>query len=470
MKNVFYAFLIVLASLFFFSACGSEPEATDTQEEPAVVTPEEPAVEEPAAPVEEPAAPVEEPAQADLSFLDDAEAALLRAGEVGAAEFYRDRFNDLALELEDIKTLAQSDPEEAKKRSDAFIAAANALYDDSLASVRDYYLAQMNKMDKALLAIEADKYAPKAYAQTVIMREDTERKFLDGQYSDAQYAYRETMAAKKSLKDGVENNIAWLNILIRDTEMYMDDAEELEAYLWAEEELEEADSLLEEGRVLYAEYDMKGSEASLLKAKALARRIAQGGGRMQQINKTDSLLVDVMKAIEQASTMTVVDEEGNIIDPDPWKGEDYLRTNPLLKLENKVDVQEDESNLQDYVPADGSTGVMGDDQEVDPSYLKTAQKLWEKGVEARNAENLELANEYFHQAKIFVEAYQSNAVSDFYTVVGRKVDTDCLWRISEYDFIYDNPFLWPKIWRRNKRIIQNPDLIFPGQVLIIPPK
>ncbi len=466
MKNVLYAFMILLATLFLFAGCGSEPETTEeVTEEPAVVTPEETAP-----PVEEAAVKEPEPEPVDLSFLDDAEAALLRAGEVGAAEFHPDRFNDLAVELEDIKALAETDPESAKERSDALIAAANKLYDDSLVSVRDYYSAQMDKMDKTLLEMEADKYAAKSWALTVIMREDTEKKFLEGDYSGARFAYRETMTAKQSLKDGLENNIAWINILIRDTEMYLSDAEDLEAYIWAEDELDRADGLLEEGRVHYADYDLKAAEKSLLEAKAIARQIAQGGGRMQQINKTDSLLVDVMKAIENASNMTIVDEEGNIIDPNPWKGEDYLQQNPLKELKNDVEKEEEESNLKDYVPADGSTDVMGEDEEADTSYLLTAQKLWEKGVEARNAENLELANEYFHQAKIFVEAYQSNAVSDFYTVVGRQVDTDCLWRISEYDFVYDNPFLWPKIWRRNKRLIQNPDLIYPGQVLIIPPK
>ncbi|MDC7219088.1 MAG: LysM peptidoglycan-binding domain-containing protein [Spirochaetales bacterium] len=455
MKNVFYAFLIFTAVLFLFAGCGSEPEVTEEPtEEPAEVTPEDPTLS----------------VTEDLSFLDDADAALLRAGEAGASEFHPERFNDLVLELEEIKTLAETDPEAAKEQSDAFIAKANELYSDSLASAKEYFTEQMDKMDEALLALEADKYAPKSWALTVIMREDTEKKFESGDFADAQFAYRETMTAKQSLKDGVENNIAWIEILIRDTEMYLADAEELEAFLWAEEELDQADTLLEDGRVKFAAYDMKGSEASLLQAKVLARQIAEGGGRMQQINETDSLMVDVMEAIEKASRMTIVDEEGNIIDPDPWDGDEYLEENPLAELENDVEVEEEESNLQDYTPVDGTTGVMGEDEEEDTSYLLTAQKLWEKGVEARNAESLELANEYFHQARIFVEAYQSNAVSDFYTVVRRDVDTDCLWRISEYDSIYGNPYLWPKIWRRNKKLIQNPDLIFPGQVLIIPPK
>ena len=47
---------------------------------------------------------------------------------------------------------------------------------------------------------------------------------------------------------------------------------------------------------------------------------------------------------------------------------------------------------------------------------------------------------------------------------------DCLWKIAGYKKIYNNPRLWPKIYRANKGKIKNPDLIYPGQVFKIPPK
>jgi len=47
---------------------------------------------------------------------------------------------------------------------------------------------------------------------------------------------------------------------------------------------------------------------------------------------------------------------------------------------------------------------------------------------------------------------------------------DCLWKIAGYKKIYNNPRLWPKIYRANKAKIKNPDLIYPGQVFKIPPK
>jgi nucleoid-associated protein YgaU len=48
---------------------------------------------------------------------------------------------------------------------------------------------------------------------------------------------------------------------------------------------------------------------------------------------------------------------------------------------------------------------------------------------------------------------------------------DCLWRIAEYPFIYNNPFKWPVIYDANKKTFRdpsNPNLIFPGQKLKIP--
>lgn len=48
---------------------------------------------------------------------------------------------------------------------------------------------------------------------------------------------------------------------------------------------------------------------------------------------------------------------------------------------------------------------------------------------------------------------------------------DCLWRIAEYSFIYGNPLKWTLIYEANKKTFRdpsNPNLIFPGQILVIP--
>ena len=48
---------------------------------------------------------------------------------------------------------------------------------------------------------------------------------------------------------------------------------------------------------------------------------------------------------------------------------------------------------------------------------------------------------------------------------------DCLWRIAEYPFIYNNPLKWPVLYEANKKTFRdpsNPNLIYPNQVLVVP--
>ncbi len=57
-----------------------------------------------------------------------------------------------------------------------------------------------------------------------------------------------------------------------------------------------------------------------------------------------------------------------------------------------------------------------------------------------------------------------------YTVGTWAQNRDCLWNISRKARIYDNAFLWPKIWQANRGEIKNPDLLYPGEKLMIPAK
>ena len=56
----------------------------------------------------------------------------------------------------------------------------------------------------------------------------------------------------------------------------------------------------------------------------------------------------------------------------------------------------------------------------------------------------------------------------YYKVQYRKVNTDSLWKIASYDFIYGDGNLWRKIYEANKDKIKNPNIIIGGQILLIP--
>lgn len=45
---------------------------------------------------------------------------------------------------------------------------------------------------------------------------------------------------------------------------------------------------------------------------------------------------------------------------------------------------------------------------------------------------------------------------------------DNLWKIAKKETVYDDPYMWPRIYRANKEQIKDPDMIFPEQTLAVP--
>jgi len=56
------------------------------------------------------------------------------------------------------------------------------------------------------------------------------------------------------------------------------------------------------------------------------------------------------------------------------------------------------------------------------------------------------------------------AESEQYTVV----KGDCLYKISGYEKIYNDPVKWPVLYRANRDKIKDPNLIYPDWVLVVP--
>ena len=45
---------------------------------------------------------------------------------------------------------------------------------------------------------------------------------------------------------------------------------------------------------------------------------------------------------------------------------------------------------------------------------------------------------------------------------------ECLWNIAGYEEIYSDPVKWPRLWRGNLNIIEDPEWIWPDTVLVVP--
>jgi nucleoid-associated protein YgaU len=55
-----------------------------------------------------------------------------------------------------------------------------------------------------------------------------------------------------------------------------------------------------------------------------------------------------------------------------------------------------------------------------------------------------------------------------YTVGTWSQNRDCLWNIAKKPDMYNNAWLWPKIWQGNRDMIKHPDVIQPGMNLKVP--
>jgi len=72
---------------------------------------------------------------------------------------------------------------------------------------------------------------------------------------------------------------------------------------------------------------------------------------------------------------------------------------------------------------------------------------------------------------IDLAAFEDAALPAAYVVRLFPGDRECLWKIAEYPFIYNDASKWPIIYERNKKSFvdpANPNLIEPGQELVIP--
>ena len=100
--------------------------------------------------------------------------------------------------------------------------------------------------------------------------------------------------------------------------------------------------------------------------------------------------------------------------------------------------------------------------------------LW-NDLNALRKEKIALLPEFYDQIVQLARDIQQlrdrarNFRGNSYTVGTWARDRACLWNIAKKDEVYNDPFMWPKIWQANTDQIRNPDLIYPGQVLQIPP-
>jgi hypothetical protein len=181
-------------------------------------------------------------------------------------------------------------------------------------------------------------------------------------------------------------------------------------------------------------------------------------------NKVDALKTR-LNGIE--STISTLNTQMTQIAADSKKCNDELYA---LVGATEADVQNFRERLGRIESRVREMARMSEDQRR--TMLKEIDSL-ERSLNGMRREKIALLPEFYNKiidlARDIKNLRPQAMASNSYTVGTWRKDRDCLWNISAKDQIYGDPMMWPKIWQANTDKIHNPDVIYPGQVLSIPP-
>lgn len=444
--------IIIAVLLISLSFCASTPE-----EEPEEVVQE---TEEPAEEPEQEPEPVEEPEQEpekepekitqeepqpepvsdeDIKRAADA----LERAEAAQANIYATTvYNEANNAYEEAMAVLESDPDKARGLLAAATSKAEEAFDAAVYALFDNYTLKFKQYERRLKDIEADKFRPARTEELYERVEKTVELFQNNDFALAKENGDRLLNDLKTFYETLDEEIRWANILKRDTEIYLDDAEEVQAYIWAPEELEQSVTLYTLGLEAYRRYRLDESIDYLTEAKGHGLKAARVSPERKAEYQTEALRKEIQEDIQEASEMTIITEDGTIIEPES----------------NNSDGQQQSFRI----PREDETAVLGDVNQI--TLLSQAKELYTLGVAEKEKGNFRKADEYFREAGRLLHQYKSMSVGQTKVVEVYKKLT--LWYIADTE--WNNPFFWPLIWEYNQDTVEDPDLIYPGETIFIP--
>ena len=400
-------------------------------------------------------------ASVDLSEqLRQARVAIARAAEADAATYDPVTLQEARAALAEGERLRSSDSKAAREALMLASLKANTAYQNALGLAQRALDLQMTDLLEQLRENQVDQFAPEEYARAVSAVTDARDLFGAGKLSDGADAASAVIARMELLRDTVADQLARVLELKSASEAMIDRIGEVGSRLGTEQQVTELKERYEAGKEALDGFALADAERHFGAARSAGRAAlpaADTGMGEVTMEHADELMFMVMSELESASLLNVITDDEIVVEPVPWEGSRYL---------------DDSDAGADAAARDAVQPMVGAGVEDVPQHvlLQQAKELWRLGVDQRNAGDYRRAVTYFEQAQRYGAAYADFAITQVYTVRLIPERRESLWRIAEYDFIYGNPWLWPQIWHRNRKLIQNPDLIYPGWQLYIPPR
>lgn len=382
-----------------------------------------------------------------------ARVAIARAVEAGAETHDPVGLRDARDALQEGERLRTSNPEAAVAAMERARDRADTAWRNSLGSARQQLKLTMDLLLQDLRDREANQFRPDEYSAYAAEVDRVNELFAAGRIDDGTAAARAVIRRMEALRDSIEAQVARVLKLKADTEDLKD---QLDAVAQADAaKVAELNERYAQGQRALDERALGDAElhfgAAREAGQAALAGVAADAGADGSREQVETLLRTVMSDLESASGLMVVTDDEREVNPAPWQGARFLSG---------------EGTSAAALPARGETTI---EEVPQHELLQRAKELWLQAVARRNAGDYRGAAASLELAQRYHAEYVALAVMTTYTVRLIPERRESLWRIAEYDFIYGDPRLWPRIWHRNRKLIQDPDLIFPGWHLYIPP-
>ncbi|MBP8084152.1 MAG: LysM peptidoglycan-binding domain-containing protein [Spirochaetes bacterium] len=367
-----------------------------------------------------------------LNEMSSAKVSLSKAKSVDAEKFASDEYSAASdFLMKSHEAIRDEKAEDAKANAVKAKTSADQAYEKALPLWSESYLAEAKKSVDEMKSSGSEKFAPQEHDSVIKLLADADKDYSEKKYFESKDKSVQVKALADKTKFGVLSAINSKRGSLKDrlnslkaslSDLESDGASRLvpEKTESANSKLTSADSNINETKFDDADKDLSEAEAVVNELK-----ISLGGKKK---NASDKI----------AAVENELAELKNSADKDVTKPE------TLLADAKKFNTEKDYDSA--IVKCDEALA------EIDRLKTETAKvEVVEKAVEEAVAEKVK----------------DDDGFPKEYIVKYDRKKRDCLWRIAGnyYDKQYD---MWPLIYMANRDKIKDPDLIFPGQKLIIP--
>ena len=258
-----------------------------------------------------------------------------------------------------------------------------------------------------------------------------------------------------------------------DARQALDAARQVDAASHVPDTLQDAQSLLSkaeeklgEGAFAQAQHDALAAKAGATKARTMASAISEAKAALQEADAVGALSGDAMGLLQQAEAAALIDDDETTVRLAREATQHAERDVNQALLDRTRTLLSEARSLPLFTSA----------QQADMDAIEAAHRRKEgKAAHAAAQRLLDELREAKRRSQPVAVAPPPHVVAspepvpEPVRVTHYKVRRgDSLWKIAARHEFYANPHRWPIIYKANRRHIKDANVIYPGQVLMMP--